>query len=217
MPERPEAILFDADGTLYDSDHLHFEAYKQVASDLYGFDFTWELFRDHLLRGNKKAPQVLQDHGVDVNSEVFYKEKKRVYEYVAKEQLKPMPGLIEFLEWCHQVKIRRAIVSAATRASLSSSLAALRIQDSFEHIVSHEDIGNKRKPHPYPYLYGLGNLGIVASQAIAIEDTAKGIASARGAGLYCVGIWNQANNASEELVDADYTIKDYRELREHLE
>ncbi len=211
----PQAILFDADGTLYDSDPLHFAAYQSVAKKLYDFEFTWEVFMNELVHGSKKIDQVLQENGVEVDREILYKHKRQAYQELVKDKLQPLPGLLDFLEWCHQSNISCIIVSAATHQSLETSLDALQIRSFFEHLIGHEDIGDRKKPHPYPYEFGLKRLGLTADQAIAVEDTAKGITSAQGAGLRCVGIRNPSNT-QEEVIKADHIITNYQELLTYL-
>lgn len=215
MSNLPLAILFDADGTLYDSSPLHFEAYRLVAKELYDFDFSWELFRAEILHGTKKAPEVLRDQGLDVEDEHFYVHKRAAYEKLAAERLRPLPGLLTFLRWCKHQGIRCYVVSASTRASLDLSLSTLGIADYFEGIVGHEDVGEDRKPHPLPYIRGLEKAAVLPAQTIAIEDAANGVTSAKAAGIRCVGILNATNDASH-LAEADHIIDHYNQFKRYL-
>ena len=61
MSSLPRAILFDADGTLYDSERLNHEANRITAKDLYGFDFTWEVFESRIMRGSDSAPLIVKN------------------------------------------------------------------------------------------------------------------------------------------------------------
>lgn len=105
------------------------------------------------------------------------------------------------------------IVSANRRKALDVSLKTLGITEFFQGIVSMEDTTGQYKPDPYPYQLGLHLVGIDAGRALAIEDTAKGIASAQAAGLRCIGIRN-AINSPADLAAAELVINDYRDLLE---
>jgi HAD superfamily hydrolase (TIGR01509 family) len=211
----PKAILFDADGTLYDSNYLHFLAYQTASKHLYNFDFSWKLFEHEVLRGNKKAPEVLSKHGISVDSKEFYEHKDKTYSHLAKRSLQTSPGLIEFLHWCQHKNIRCIVVSASRQSQLELSLDHLKISSFFENVIALESVGDFRKPHPYPYLKGLQEAGLSPNEALAVEDTRQGIVSAKAAGLRCIGIRNETNSP-DELTKADFIISDFNELKEHL-
>jgi len=71
-----KAVLLDADGTLYDSTMLHFEAYRKACFELYTFDFTEEIYFTECVRKYKKPPQILQEQGIEYNAEEFYLKKR---------------------------------------------------------------------------------------------------------------------------------------------
>lgn len=215
MSKLPHAIFFDADGTLYDSELLNFKLNQMTARKLYDFDFTWELYDVHIRRGNKSSSEVVQAHGVSVDHAAWHAYKLKHYRTLIVEQLSALPGLLDFLQWCKAQNIRCAVVSAAGRDYVESSLAATEIQDFFEFMVTHEDVVPDLKPHPQAYRLALSIADLKADQVIAVEDTDKGINSAQAAGLFCVGIRNDANSRAE-LHEAEHIIHDYKELKAYL-
>ncbi|HUY85383.1 MAG TPA: HAD family phosphatase [Candidatus Dormibacteraeota bacterium] len=215
MKKLPKAILFDADGTLYDSEHLNFALNQHIARHFYAFDFTWELYDTHVRRGSKRSHEVLQAHGINADYETYQSRKLKIFQSVTVNQLAPMPGLLPFLNWCKNQSVKCVVVSAAGRGYVVPSLKALGIKDFFEILVTHEDIGLSVKPHPRPYRLGLKRAGVSADQAIAIEDTDKGVSSAQAAGIFCAAIRNDANS-STELAKANLVIKNYKELKSYL-
>ncbi len=216
MQQLPKAIFFDADGTLYDSNPLHLSAYKTASKELYDFDFTNALFETEILRNNKKGPEVLKDYGIKTSSEAFYEKKQSAYIKLAKTELKTMPGLPDFLKWCQKSNIRCFVVTMGSLKPVQVSLDSLKIDKYFERIISYEDVGNRRKPDAYPYELGLQRARITPGQAIAVEDTAIGITSAKSAGLRCIGMGHSINS-SLDLSEADHIIDDYGELKNYLE
>lgn len=216
MSRLPTAILFDADGTLYESERLNHQAHVIAARDMHDFDFTWELYDMHIRQGSKAGHEVLAQQeikGFDPDDYQAY--KLDIYERFMLDKLQTLPGLKDFLKWCHDRAIKCLVVSASGLNYVENALAVLDLRDDFEAIVSSKDIGDKRKPHPQPYLMGLELAGVTANQAVAVEDTNKGITSAKSAGLRCVAIRNDANT-SAELTKADYVISHYDELKAYF-
>ena len=207
-----KAVLLDADGTLYDSTMLHFEAYKQVCLELYTFDFTEEIYFAECVRKYKKPPQILQERGIECNAEEFYLKKREYYFEIAKKKLRPMYGLKIFLRNLKKSHIPCAVVSGASLNSLIDSINLLGLDGFFHFIISHEDIGAKQKPDPYPFLIASKKLGIFHRHCLAFEDTESGIRSAKGAGMYCIAIRN-STNSRDELGEADLVVEDYSKLK----
>ncbi|MDD3896988.1 MAG: HAD family phosphatase [Candidatus Peribacteraceae bacterium] len=206
-----QGILFDADGTLYDSSLLHFEAYRAVSKKLYGFDFTKELFDEECMKKNKQPVAILQEHGINCTTEEFYKLKKPYYEDIARKKLRATPGLMGFLQTIRGSLIPVGVVSSATKHSISTSLDIVHLTAYFPIIVAYEDIPDAQKPSPESYLLGAKLLGKPANSCLVFEDTAVGIQAAKSAGMKCIAVRNVTNSDSE-LQEADLIIQSYSEL-----
>lgn len=206
-----KALLFDADGTLYDSSPLHFEAYRRTSRELYGFNFTLELFKEECIGKYKKPTQVLREHGVPCVDADFRAMKGPLYAALAAEKLRTTKGLVELLEDASKHGLPCAVVTGASRHSVDVSLDLLGIRKQFSVLVLQEDTDHQ-KPHPHPYLLAAKRLGIQPSECCAFEDTALGIASAKAAEMYCVGIRHEGNTP-QELAAADVIVRDFCELR----
>ncbi len=207
----PEAILFDADGTLYESERLSFEASRLTALELHDFELPWEMFKEHVIKGSKNTNDLFEMHGLTINPERLQLTKRGHMERLIEHHLKPMPGMLNFLGWCSQYAVRCVVVSANRRTAVEAAIQKLVIGHFFADIITFEDIGHKWKPDPHPYQLGLVLAGVTPDKAFAIEDTAKGIASAQSAGLRCVGMLNETNSKSE-LIEAELIISDYNQL-----
>jgi beta-phosphoglucomutase len=97
------------------------------------------------------------------------------------------------------------IVSGAFRAEIEPVVEAAGIASEVSAIVAADDVEHG-KPHPEPYLKALAELGLDPADAVALEDTEAGIASAKAAGLRCLGVRGTLPDerlaAADELVDA---------------
>lgn len=93
-----------------------------------------------------------------------------------------------------------AVVSGSARAEIEPVLQAAGLADSITLIVSVDDV-ERGKPDPEGYLLALRLLGIEAPDAAAVEDSEAGVAAAKTAGLYCVGVTTTL--PAERLSQAD--------------
>ena len=102
-------------------------------------------------------------------------------------QLKPLPGLIEFLEEGRSRGLSISLVTNAPRDNAGAVVRGLGIEKYFESTVLAEEVG-AGKPDPEPYRTVLRELGIRPEEAIAFEDSTSGITSAVAADIRTVGI-----------------------------
>ena|GEM_PF-1787858 len=206
-----KALLFDADGTLYNSTPLHYEAYRRTSRELYGFDFTPELFKRECIEKYKQPTQVLREHGIPCITADFRARKAPFYASLAEEKLKATEGLVNLLEEATTHEIPCAVVTGAQRHSADVSLDLLDIRKYFAAIITQEDT-EFRKPDPHPYLLAAEHLGMPPMDCCAFEDTTIGITSAKSAGMFCVGIHHEGNTPVE-LAEADLIIRDFNDLK----
>jgi HAD superfamily hydrolase (TIGR01509 family) len=127
--------------------------------------------------------------------------------------LKPTAGVVDFLSHCKSSNLKCMIVSDGKLANIDSSLDILGIKHLFDGIISHENVDGKKKPSAHPYNLAISSLRNISPQnMIAFEDTAKGITSAKAAGLKCVAILHSSNKKTD-LVDADMVISNFNEMQ----
>jgi HAD superfamily hydrolase (TIGR01509 family) len=96
-----------------------------------------------------------------------------------------------------------AVVSGAVRVEVEAILAGAGLRDAVTAVIAFEDV-ERSKPYPDPYLAALSLLGLDAADAVAVEDTAVGIASAKAAGLRCVAVLG--SQAASALAGADELV-----------
>jgi len=213
---RIKALLFDADGTLYDSSLIHFEAYRQVCKKYYGFDYTRELFQRDCLQRYLKPSETLEEHGITCPKEEFSEFKRPIYVSLANELLNSTSGLLTLLQKATDNNIPCAIVSGSSRNSLEDSLNILNLGHFFKLMLSYEDAPKNQKPDPYGYNLAKTKLGIPAHECLVFEDTESGIRAAKNASMLCVGILNKTNSR-KTLREADLIVENYEELETRFE
>lgn len=183
----PIALLFDFDGVLADTENIHVAAWQRTFATL-----GWEMSDEVCARAMEMDDRAFL-------AEVFATRKIEggdVEGWVCRKQVLTMtmlndsprvfPG-VHALVRALRSRVRLAVVSTTWRANITTVLSAAGLSDDFEVIVGKEDV-TRAKPDPEPYTLALARLGIDPGQAVALEDTATGLRSARGAGVRAIAV-----------------------------
>jgi beta-phosphoglucomutase len=181
-----KAILFDLDGTLANTDPLHYETWRQVLRD-YGLEID-RPFYDTRISG-RLNPLIIEDllpqlSVLEGQQLADYKEAR--FRDIALS-LTPIEGLLDLLAWIDTQGLKKAVVTNAPRENVNFMLEVLKLIDSFDAVVLAEE-ATAGKPDPAVYQLVLNQFGISAQEAIAFEDSPSGIQSAVGAGIYTIGV-----------------------------
>lgn len=192
-----EALLFDFDGVILDSEPVHFACWREVLAPL-GILVDWEVYRDHCIGESDRATLefLAAQSCPPVPTERLWAEygrKNRMFlERVAANP--PVPDqtrrLLDDL-----TGYRLAIVSSSGRAEVVPVLHAAGLISHFPVVVCGEDV-SRHKPDPEPYVLAARRLGV--TRALVIEDSIAGEASGRAAGFDVLRVDSAARTA--ELV-----------------
>ncbi len=136
------------------------------------------------------------------------KDKDRTYEIygeIVRGQLKPLPGVHEFIAKARSRGIRMAVASAADAVKVRINLTEMGISpETFDAVVTGSDVTHK-KPDPEIFLAAAKKMAMDPADCLVIEDAVNGIKAARAAGMRCMGI--NTSFTPEEL-RADWHAKD---------
>lgn len=207
FPKKLEAILFDIDGTLADTDPVHFKTFVDVLQ-AQGFNggvpISLDFFRQKISgRQNCLICQDLFPQWDDERAEEFAVHKEATFRERAADQLEPMPGLGRLAKWCEDKSLRRAAVTNAPRLNAEFILKCISRSSWFDEVVIGDEC-ERGKPDPCPYLTAMSRLGVRPESCIAFEDSPSGAQSAVAAGLYTVGILS--GQSASKLKDAGCSI-----------
>lgn len=181
------ALLFDLDGTLTDTDQLHLLALQQLLLEEDGRVFTQEEFEAHVSgQANANMCRYLFPQRSVAEHEAFADRKELRFRQLS-PQLTPMPGLLRLLDFAREHAIGVCVVTNAPRANAEHMLDVLGLGDRFGTVLVAEELP-RAKPDPLPYLTGLECLGASAEAGIAFEDSIPGLTAAVGAGIFTVGL-----------------------------
>lgn len=201
------ALLFDLDGTLVDSDPLHFLTFQTVARR-WGADFDRDYFDTRMSgHSNREICRVLFPHLDDAAHDRVAAEKEDLFR-ASLSQLAPVPGLHDLLDWARGSGLALAVVSNAPRANIDGVLAALGVADRFAVTVSSDELP-RGKPDPLPYRTALERLGVAPGQAVAFEDAVPGLTAAVRADLPTVGVLTTQSPEVLTGAGAVLTVRDF--------
>ncbi len=212
---KPQAIVFDMDGVLIDSEELHAHA-KRIAFEHAGIALSDADLRAYIGRSDAvMIDEIGARHGLaDGRKSAVLNEKKQFYEQ-EEQGIKIVPGAIEFVRWAAQ-HYRLALATSATPRNRIATLNRLGIADLFEAVADLGDI-SEPKPSPEIYLTVTSRLALRPSQCLVVEDALTGVLSAKGAGC-CVSALTRTF-AARELLDAgaDFIFEDFASLKRFAE
>ncbi|PMY64449.1 MULTISPECIES: HAD family phosphatase [Pseudomonas] len=206
------ALLFDLDGTLTDTDQLHLLALQQLLLEEEGRVFTQEEFAAHVSgQANANMCRYLFAQRSVAEHEAFADRKEVRFRQLS-PRLTPMPGLLRLLDFARERGIGVCVVTNAPRANAEHMLDVLGLGDRFNSVLVAEELP-RAKPDPLPYLTGLECLGASAEAGIAFEDSIPGLTAAVGAGVFTVGL---ATSQSPEVLlaaGAHLVVEDFNDPR----
>jgi len=182
----PAAVLWDMDGTLVDTEPYWMASEQELVGSFGG---TWTHDDGLLLVGLGlwNSAEILRSRGVAMEAdEIVHWLTDRVQRKLDEEGVPWRPGARELLESLRERGIRTALVTMSVRRMAEQIVSHIPF-DAFDVIVSGDEV-EEPKPAPEPYLRAARLLGIDAVDAVAIEDSLVGLASAVDSGAATIGV-----------------------------
>lgn len=184
-----EAILWDNDGVLVDTERLFFSATRDTLASA-GVEVSRDEFIDHVLRSGRNLFDRLLARGWSrAEIEALRAERNRLYSRRLREADPIIPGAADAVR-AVAARHRMALVTSSLREHLEIAHRQSGMLPLFETIVTREDYAES-KPNPMPYLTALARLGLEPARCVAIEDSERGMSSAVAAGLTCLIVPNE--------------------------
>lgn len=180
------AILYDLDGTLVNTDPLHFRVWQAMLQDV-GLEIDEPFYQTKI--SGRLNPAIVQDllpHLSPSEQQQFIAQKEAQFREQA-PQLMALSGLGEMLQWAKTQGMKQGVVTNAPPENVYHVLKALHLETTFDQVVIADELGIG-KPDPAPYTHALKTFDLMPEQAIAFEDSPSGIRSAVSAGISTVGI-----------------------------
>lgn len=186
-PTRPEAVVFDCDGLLLDTETAWTRA-ETTLFERHGSTFTMDHKRDLIGSSHSVAAAKLEvmldlpGQGEDLINELH-----DLVMAEATHDVEPRPGAVALVDALLDADVPIAVASNSPRAFLDSVLNTAGVADRFAHTVAGDEVDNP-KPHPDIYLEACRRLRADPEKSVALEDSPTGAQAAQAAGLHVIGI-----------------------------
>lgn len=205
------AIIFDFDGLLMDTESTSFLSWQYEWSQ-------WGLALE--------AADFFVNHGGDVTEDryamlaaavgprfdrVLSHRRRVVYRDKLNEELDLADGLSGWLDEAAAMGLRLAVASSSPLDWLTIHLSRAGVLGTFEALAGGDEVG-QHKPAPDVYQLALDRLSLTGAAAVAVEDTAHGVAAAHAAGMRCIAIPNPFV-ALERVRHADLVLPSASQIR----
>lgn len=202
-----KALLLDLDGTLAETDSLHFRIWQDFLRD-YGLETDRDFYQAKI--SGRLNPDIVDDLLPQLSADEkanFIWRKEAEFRNRA-NTLTPMPGLLDLLDWAEHQNLKLAVVTNAPPENAEFMLRVLQLTARFDLIVLGDDLP-RGKPDPLPYQEALRQLNLTTEEAIAFEDSPSGLRSAVGADIFTVGVASTHDSAHLEQLGAKLVISDF--------
>ncbi len=208
------AVIFDFNGVLVDDESVHFDLFREVLAEE-GVELTEAMYHEKYLGFDDRRclAEVITDAGRNFDDELIddlVARKAERYIPRAEKGLRYFPGAAEAIRALAK-KFPIAINSGALRPEIEYSLRRMGVRELVKAIVSAEDATNC-KPDPEGYLLALDALrasvgeDLEAGHCLVFEDSLAGIQSAKGAGMWAVGVSNTYDDPALRGAGADAVL-----------
>lgn len=196
--------LFDMNGVIVDDEHLHEQATKFTLKN-HGHICTSADYKKYFAGRTRDAG--MKQFGLAYDATYNYiqlaEEKDAAYQLLAKEGVRPVQHVVDYIGHLNAIGARMAVVTGAPRKEAKHFLELFDIADNFSQIITGEDI-TLSKPHPEGYLKAAAMLQVPPEACVVVEDAPNGVRAAKRAGMRCIAVTTSHSEA--ELQEADWVV-----------
>ena len=203
---RLEAVLFDMDGVIIDSEPLWTEAERRFLARRM-LEYSPQLKTAMMGRDAREADRLLIKHyRLSEGVEEVIAERKQLVTELFKRQLQPVPNVLQLLRSVRESGIKTGLASSSPEQLVELAVEKLGITELFDFIISGDQVA-QGKPAPEIYLTAAEKIGVDPENCLVIEDAPLGIAAAKAAGMCCLAI--SMNVVESELAAADRVVRGF--------
>ena len=180
-----QAVIFDMDGTLLDTESVFKTIVFEVCTDL-GYEMTEAVHLSMVGGSHERTNQLLVEaYGVTFPYALFDERCRVIMRERSHGGVPVKTGARELVSELHARNIPMAVATSSRQPHAQIHLGAAGLLDMFETVVTRDDVVNP-KPHPEPYLTAARRLGVDPLTCLALEDSYSGVRAAHAAGMQTV-------------------------------
>ncbi|MCP4612614.1 MAG: HAD family phosphatase [Planctomycetes bacterium] len=203
-----DAIIFDLDGLLADTEKLHLSSYKTVFSGI-GFELSDEEYANHWIRDGQGTDAFIAKKNLAVDPDVIRRDKALLYKKLVSSSAELMPGAYELLCALKGKKVM-ALATSSHPKDAHEVLKALDIEKFFSCVAAKFSV-ERIKPFPDIFLYVAKEMNMEPENCVVLEDAEKGILAADAAGMKSIAVPN-IHTMNNNFSKATLVVKSLEEV-----
>jgi len=201
---QPACLLWDMDGTLIDSQNLHYESWHQAFQTI-GVEITYSQFKETFGSNNHRViSSFLGYEPTPTSFDELSNLKESLFRELAPNHAQPFPGVLRWLQFFKDLGIPQGIASSAPSENIETIVKIFHLRSFFQVILS--GINLPSKPDPAIFLKGAAELNCPPDLSVVLEDSIAGLQAGRAAGMVTVGL---TSTYARNQLDADIIIEDF--------
>lgn len=203
-----EAVIFDFDGVIIDSEKIYHEIETGMFREL-GIEVTEEEHDAIVGVVPREAWQTLKtSKGLKQSVEELVERERKLYSaHICKHGVALVPGVNRLIESISRAGIILAVASSSYEEEIGSILDKAGLKKHFTAIVGGERVG-RGKPAPDIFLLAANEIGVAPGKCMVIEDSCQGVRAAKAAGMVCTAYKNKWSG-KQDLSAADAVVEDF--------
>lgn len=178
-----DGVVFDADGTLFDTENLMYEVWIEVGEEM-NFPYPGREYLDYVGLNRAAVLALMRERygdGFD-GAEFMVRCVARLSQRIEKEGVPLKPGVREILTFLRERNIPVGLATSTHRVRTDRRLELCGLGEYFQAVTTGDEVSSG-KPHPEIYLTTCRKLGLSPEKCLAVEDSKNGILSAGAAGM----------------------------------
>jgi HAD superfamily hydrolase (TIGR01509 family) len=178
-----DALVFDMDGLLLDTESLALRALQKAGGEI-GLEMSDALCRSMIgVAADRSRLLLIECHGESAPADPLFAAAARHLEaQIEAGLLRVKPGVTQLLEFAEKADLPRAVATSSSRRKALHHLHAAGIVDRFDAVVTRDDV-SRGKPHPDLFLHAARALAKAPARCLALEDSYNGVRAAHAAGM----------------------------------
>ena len=212
---RSRAVFFDFDGVIADTENIHVAAWERTFAAM-GWDVSPEVCARASHEDDRRfLAAVFAARAIEAaDLDGWLARKQTLTRSMIAAEPRIYPGVRDLFQILSERGVKLGIVTGTWRSNVTTALERAGLADRVAAIVAKEDVGHS-KPDPEGYLLGCKRLKVRPAAAVALEDSAIGLAAAQAAGLAVLAVGHR--HAQGEWADGIPFVTDLRDSRQIID
>jgi len=210
MKQVPEAVIFDMDGVLVNSEPLWRKAMMKGFSEAGILLSEEDCLKTQGTRFKEVVDYWKKIHPVDASNREIEARVMSLLIDLIKSEGKPMPFIPETLNYCISKSLKIGLATSSDTVLMKTVVEALQIKKFFNAMVSAEFM-TYGKPHPEVFITCAKSLNVSSNKCLVIEDSVNGVVAAKAAQMCVIAVPDPDHKAQRQFALADYKADNFKE------